>query len=203
MTLDQKIEGYLFFKGEPVSLKELASVLGTDRASIRAAASVLGEKLSGRGLVLVENDDALMLGTRPELGPLFEEMRRKELSGELSKASIETLAIILYKAGVARSEIDYIRGVNSGFILRNLLVRGLIAKETDPNDSRRYVYKPSFDMLAQLGVQKVSDLPNYASIHEALVAGDVTEPEIPEADVDVVETEETVLAVEESNEMPS
>lgn len=176
MTLDQKIEGYLFFKGEPVSLKELASALGTDRASIRAAAYVLGEKLAGRGIVLVENDDALMLGTRPELGPLFEEMRRKELSGELSKASIETLAIILYKAGVARSEIDYIRGVNSGFILRNLLVRGLIIKEIDPSDSRRYVYKPSFDILTQLGVQKITDLPNYAAIHDALVAGDVPEP---------------------------
>ncbi len=182
MTLDQKIEGYLFFKAEPVAYKELAGAFNVQVEHIHSSIEVLKHRLLQSGLVLVEHENAIMLGTKPELGPLFESIRKEELSSELSRASVETLSIILYKSGVTRSEIDYIRGVNSGFILRNLLVRGLIEKETDSRDSRKYVYKPTFDMLGQLGIGSIQDLPRYSEIHEALVAGDVGNSDTEQAE---------------------
>ena len=105
-----------------------------------------------------------MLGTNPEFGSMLEEMRKEELSKELSKASLETIAVILYKEGATRADIDYIRGVNSSFILRNLLIRGLVEKITDPADSRRYLYKPSFDLLSYLGLSKLSLLPEFENM---------------------------------------
>ena len=71
----------------------------------------------------------------------------------------KTLSIILYKNGVKRSEIDYIRGVNSSFILRALSIRGLVDKVVDPDDNRRFIYKPSFDLLSFMGVTSIKELP--------------------------------------------
>ena len=63
------------------------------------------------------------------------EIVKSELDSELSKASLETLAIIIYK-GLASREVDYIRGVNSSFILRNLLVRGWLKRETKRSEDK-------------------------------------------------------------------
>ena len=80
---------------------------------------------------------------------------------DLSKATLETLSIVLYKNGATRAEIDYIRGVNSTFSLRALSVRGLVEKIQDPSDNRRFIYKPTFELLSFMGVTKVEELPEY------------------------------------------
>ncbi len=175
MKLDQKIEGLLFFRGEPISVKKLAELLDAKKDDISEALKTLEEKLADRGLTLVRKEDEVMLGTKSELGPILEKIRKEELSKELSKASLETLSIILYRDGVTRSEIDYIRGVNSSFILRNLLVRGLIEKTAHPTDSRRYAYKPAFDLLAYLGISNIAELPGYLETKAALENGDMQE----------------------------
>ena len=74
--------------------------------------------------------------------------------------------MVLYKNGANRAEIDYIRGVNSSFTLRSLLVRGLVERITDPRDLRRYFYRPSFELLSFLGVKSVEELPEYAEVHK-------------------------------------
>jgi segregation and condensation protein B len=109
-----------------------------------------------------------MLGVAPELAPIIESIRKEELVKDLSKASLDTLSIILYKNGVSRSEIDYIRGVNSSFIIRNLLVRGLIEKVIDEKDTRRNLYRPSFDALSYMGVTSVENLPNFENVRNEL-----------------------------------
>ena len=86
----------------------------------------------------------------------------------LKKASLETLSIILYKNTASRAEIDYIRGVNSSFILRNLLVRGLIEIEAKRGEDRNYVYKPSLNLLEHLGVKSLEELPDFASVSAKL-----------------------------------
>jgi len=117
--------------------------------------------------VLVEKDDSVVLGISKELSSIIDSIRKDEVTRELSKASLETLSIVLYKNGVSRSEIDYIRGVNSSFILRNLLVRGLVEKVTDIKDSRKILYRPTFETLSYMGVAHISELPNYeATISE-------------------------------------
>jgi segregation and condensation protein B len=168
MNLDQKIEAILFMKGEPMTAKKLAELCDATKEEISGAINELEISLQNRGLVLVRKEDSVMLGTNPALGPMLEEMRKEELSKELSKASLETIAILLYKEGATRADIDYIRGVNSSFILRNLLVRGLVEKVIDPTDSRRYLYKPTFDLLSFLGVSNLSELPDFIDMKKTL-----------------------------------
>ena len=164
MELESKIEGLLFYKGEDVEVKKLAELLKVSNEEIEEALKKLEVSLSGRGLVLVRKDDSVVLGITSELSSLIESIRKDEITKELTKSSLETLSIVLYKNGVSRSEVDYIRGVNSSFILRNLLVRGLIEKITDPKDSRRLLYRPTFDALSFMGVTSIEQLPNYNQV---------------------------------------
>src|SRR3989339_1024925 len=178
-NLQNKIEAILFWKGEPMSRKRLAEILSSSakasdgqgrigQLEINEAIEKLKENLKNRGIVLIEKDDEITLGTAPELSPLIEKLQKEELNKELSRASLETLSIILYKNGISRAEIDYIRGVNSSFILRALSVRGLIEKNPDPKDSRRFLYRPSFDLMSFMGVKSVEELPDWAEVHDSI-----------------------------------
>jgi segregation and condensation protein B len=174
MELESKIEGLLFYKGEDVQIKKLAELLNVSKEEVEEALKRLEQSLVGRGLVLVRKDDSVVLGITSELSSLIESIRKEEITKELSKASLETLSIVLYKndpsaqGGVTRSEVDYIRGVNSSFILRNLLVRGLIEKIIDPKDSRRFLYRPTFDTLSFMGITSIDQLPNYNEVKNQL-----------------------------------
>ncbi|MFA6251616.1 MAG: SMC-Scp complex subunit ScpB [Candidatus Paceibacterota bacterium] len=170
MELESKIEGLLFYKGEDVQVKKLAELLDVTVEEIEESLKKLETSLVNRGLVLVRKDDKVVLGITSELSSLIEKIRKDEIAKDLSKATLETLSIILYKNGVARSEVDYIRGVNSSFIIRNLLVRGLIEKVVDPKDSRRFLYHPTFDTLSFMGVTSIDKLPNYAEVKAQLQA---------------------------------
>ncbi len=168
MNLEKQIEAILFWKGEPMQIKKLAEVLKVEKAEVAQALLNLKNNLVNRGMVLVENDGEVTLGTAPELSTLIENLQKEELNKDLSKAALETLSIILYKNGAGRALIDYIRGVNSSFTLRALSIRGLIEKTTDTNDNRRYVYKPSFQLLAFMGVTKVEELPDYEEVNKSM-----------------------------------
>ena len=168
MELESKIEGLLFYKGEDVQIKKLAELLKVSTEEIEESLKKLEISLSGRGLVLVRKDDSVVLGISGELSPIIEGIRKDEVTKELTKSSLETLSIVLYKNGISRSEIDYIRGVNSSFILRNLLVRGLIEKIVDPKDSRRLLYRPTFDTLSFMGITSIEQLPNYEEVRNQL-----------------------------------
>ena len=74
----------------------------------------------------------------------------------------------MYGDEVTRGKIDYIRGVNSGFILRSLLVRGLIERKVYPHDRKRFMYTPTVALLATLGVETVKALPDYERINTEL-----------------------------------
>jgi segregation and condensation protein B len=164
MDLDKKIEAILFWKGEPMKLKKLADMFDVSVDDIKFGINTLKEGLQNRGVALIEKEDEVMLATAPEFSEIIENLTKEELSRDLGKASLETLSIVLYQGPIKRSEIDYIRGVNSQFILRNLLVRGLIDKITDPKDARTFVYKPSFELLAHLGVKSIEELPEYEAV---------------------------------------
>ncbi|HAE36875.1 MAG: Segregation and condensation protein B [Candidatus Nomurabacteria bacterium GW2011_GWF2_35_66] len=168
MELESKIEGLLFYKGEDVSIKKLAELLNVNEEAIKESLNKLEQSLVGRGLVLVRKDDKVVLGITGELSSLIESIRKEEITKELSRATLETLSIVLYKNGVSRSEIDYIRGVNSSFILRNLLVRGLVEKVVDSKDSRRILYRPTFETLSYMNITSIDQLPNYINIVSSL-----------------------------------
>ena len=161
MTLEAKIEGFLFYKAEPVSIKELSTAFSVSEEEVLQSIESLRISCEHRGIILMQIDSKVTLGTNPELSAMLEVIKKEELGKELSKASLETLAIVLYKNGVTRGDIDYIRGVNSSFILRALAVRDLVERVPHPTDSRMYVYKPTIELLRFLGVSRVEDLPEY------------------------------------------
>ena len=169
-NLSNQIEALLFWKSEPVSLKELSKMLSVEEEKINEALLELEKNLENRGIVLVKKDESVYLATSSESSELIKKITKEEESAELGKASLETLSIVLYKSPIRRSDIDYIRGVNSSFILRNLLVRGLIDKKTDPKDSRTFVYSPSFELLAHLGITEVANLPDFEKVQTEIQA---------------------------------
>jgi len=167
-TLAQHIEAILFWRGDPMSLTALSKITGAKKEDIEHAIQDLRPALSHRGIILIEHEGEYTLGTNPESAKLIEKARTEELSKDLGKAALETLAIVLYQEPIRRSEIDYIRGVNSNFILRNLLVRGLIERKADPEDSRAAVYSPSIELLRFMGLTRVSELPDFDRVKEAI-----------------------------------
>ncbi len=167
-SISNGIEAILFFKGEPVSRKKLSEILEAGQVEINEGIEKLKESLQNRGITLIENGNDITLGTAPELSKLIEDLQKEELNKELSKAALETLSIILYKNGVSRAEIDYIRGVNSSFTLRALSVRGLVEKTVDEKDNRRFIYKPSFELLSFMGVKSVEELPDWAEVNNSV-----------------------------------
>jgi len=161
MNLDKQIEAVLFFKGEALSYRKLASILNVKEDDIKAGLKSLKIKLEDRGIILIFKDDKVMLATGPEAHEIIESLKKEELSKDLGKASLESLSIVLYRGPVRKSEIDYIRGVNSATILRNLLVRGLVERKTDENNQRSFFYLPTFELLSYLGISELKELPEY------------------------------------------
>ena len=181
--LDAKLEAILFWKAEPVSFKKLAQLLSTEKtatveavkvteAEIKTSLTELETSLKNRGsgLTLVQTDSEVMLGTAKEFSPLIEQLTKEELSRDLGKAGLETLSIVLYQGPISRADIDYIRGVNSQFILRNLLIRGLVERIDNPKDARSFLYKTTLDLLAHLGVSKIEELPEYEKVRADIEA---------------------------------
>lgn len=164
LTHAQALEAVLFASGESMSKKKLATFLHTTHDGVVEAVEELRGQLAGRGLMLVETEDELELRTSPAAADIVKKLREGELSKDLGKAGLEALAIVLYRGGATRSEIDWIRGVNSSQILRSLLLRGLIERTEDPSDKRKFRYKASTDGLAHLGISKKEDLPRYAEL---------------------------------------
>ena len=161
MNLEQQLEAVLFWKGEPVSIKKLSQTFETTEEEISSVLNKLETALSNRGIVLVRKDGEVTLATSKDASPIIEKLTKDELVRDLGKAGLETLSIITYQGPISRAEIDYIRGVQSNFILRNLMIRGLIEKITNPKDQRSFLYKPTFEMLSFMGITKIEDMPSY------------------------------------------
>lgn len=170
MNLSAQLEAILFWKAEPISLKKLAALLNIDIAAVKNGLQELENALQGRGLTLVRTDDEVMLGTAKEISPLIEQLTKEELTRDLGKAGLETLSIILYQGPISRADIDYIRGVNSQFIVRNLLIRGLVERVDNPNDARSFLYKTTLQLLSHLGISKIEELPEYEQVRNDILA---------------------------------
>ncbi len=186
MNLPQQLEAILFWKAEPISIKKLASFLSLSEDAVRTGLTELEQSLQGRGITLVRTQDDVMLGTAKELSSLIQVITQENISTDLGKSGLETLSIILYRGPISRTDIDYIRGVNSQFIIRNLLVRGLIERVDNPKDSRSYLYTSSLELLAHLGLSKVTDLPDYEAVSKDIDSfqQSTETPVDPEASVD-------------------
>ncbi|MEK9160647.1 MAG: SMC-Scp complex subunit ScpB [Patescibacteria group bacterium] len=168
LSTESLLEAVLFASGEAMPKKRLASLLGISADQLQAAADRLRETLTERGLALIETGGELDLRTSSEAADIVKKLRESELSRDLGKAGLETLALVLYKNGATRGEIDWVRGVNSSTALRSLLLRGLIRRTEDPTDRRRARYEVTSEALAHLSAERLSDLPRYEEFSAAL-----------------------------------
>lgn len=163
------LESLLFVSGEPTTFSRLGKILGLSLEEIGTLIEALGKKYeadASSGLMLVCDDTTVMLATESDNASYVEALTKSTLQENLSKAALEVLAIIAYRAPVSRSEVDAIRGVNCSFTLRNLLLRDLISREGNPSDSRGYLYRPTLRFLRFLGIGQVSDLPDFTTLSE-------------------------------------
>lgn len=168
LPLEAQVESLLFFKGEPVKISTLAKFLKSNEKAILEAITTLENSLQGRGVQLISVNEKIELRTSPEMSEVIESIRKEELTKDLGKAGSETLAIVLYKGPLSRSEVDYVRGVNSTFILRNLLIRGLVEKVPNPKDKRSFLYKPTLELLSFIGIKKIEELPEFEKVKTEL-----------------------------------
>lgn len=159
MDIKKAIQAILFFKAEPISIKEISELLMVDTDTVENALDYLLEPNSA--FTLVREGNNLALGTSPTYSDLINKIRKQELEKDLSDASLETLSSILYLSPISKTELDEIRGVNCAYILRNLMMRGLIERDED-HKSRQYSYRPSVDCLMLLGISNKEDLPGFA-----------------------------------------
>lgn len=170
-NLKTKIESILLIVGSAgVSLKRLREILGQDENQIRQAISELIENYSSHGIRILQKEDEWQFGTAPEESKTVENLIKSEFTESLSRASLEVLATIAYKGPITRAEVEHIRGVNSSFSIRSLLLRGLVERIENPKDARSYIYKISFDFLKYLGIEKIENLPEWDEYHKIEVA---------------------------------
>ena len=144
-----------------MEIKALSKLVEKSEKEIRESLEKLMISLENRGVCLIITETEASLATAPEMGSLIEKIAKDEMSKEIGKAGLETLAIVLYSGPISRRGVDYIRGVNSSFILRNLCIRGLIERESDFKDQRIFRYRSSLNLLAHLGIKKDEELPEF------------------------------------------
>lgn len=166
MDIKQNIEGILFLHGEPISVKKIAQIIGEKPAAVLESLRALKKEYAPRGLRLIVKDDEWQMVTAPELSAILETLIKEEYSAHLSKAALEVLAIVAYKGPLTRSEVEYIRGVNSVYSLRNLLMRGLIERRENPVDGRSHLYSVTFNFLRNFGFSDIHELPHYEEFHK-------------------------------------
>ncbi len=167
-TLKNLLEGYLFVRAGPQSIDALAKRFSASETGIRAAAEELARENEGRGIRVVISDAEVELVTAPELSVAIAEFVKTESGEHLSAAALETLAIIAYAGPVEKSAIDALRGVNSGYMVSELLARGLIDRHSDAQKPHVFMYEPSVEFMKFFGVQNISDFPDHEIVRSKL-----------------------------------
>lgn len=159
-ALSVVLEALLFVAEVPVDPETLAQALACSPETVEAGLQLLSERLAPTGLRVQRFRDRVQLVTAPEFAPFIERFLGLELSSKLSAAALETLAIIAYRQPVTRVEIDGIRGVNSGGVLRTLLARELV-EEVGRLDTVGHpiLYGTTFQFLRYFGLNSLDELP--------------------------------------------
>jgi len=165
-----RIEAILFAAGDPVSIEKIQKFLKLTKVQIKDSIKSLSIRYGSDeiGLQIVEKQGKIQLVTKSDLSGDVAEFLGKTLNEELSKSSLETLAVVAYRGPVTRVQIEYIRGVNCSYALRVLALRGIIERKDNPLDSRSYLYEISFEFLKNLGLQKIEELDEYEKLKEQL-----------------------------------
>ena len=162
MTMDiaPALEAILFSSNRPLKVRELQQATDADRNSVEGALENLREALEGRGVMLMRHHDEVHLATRPEYAAAVRRALRPEVTGRLSQAAYETLAIVAYQQPVSRAGVEEVRGVNCESVLGNLEMRDLITevgRGAGPGQPK--LYGTTMRFLQVMGLESLDHLP--------------------------------------------
>lgn len=156
------IESLLFVSGEPLKIKDIASILECNMEFVNKLMNEMIKKYEAgdRGIKIININNEYQLVTKKENSTYIQKLLKVNIRQSLSQASLETLAIIAYKQPVTRVQIDEIRGVKSDSAVFNLLEKKLI-KESGRMEvpGRPILYSTTDEFLKQFGFEKNSELP--------------------------------------------
>ncbi len=158
--LSAALEAILFSSNRPLKVRELQHATENDRTAVERALGELRARLEGRGVMLMRHQDEIHLATRPEFASAVRRAVRPEVSGKLSPAAYETLAIVAYQQPVPRSRIEEVRGVNCESVLTNLELRDLITevgRGSGPGLPK--LYGTTMRFLQVMGLESLDHLP--------------------------------------------
>lgn len=184
------LEAVLFVAAEPISSTVLAQLVETDRGAVEESLARLAEdyERSGSGLVLRNVAGGWRLFSHPSASPVVERFILSSRHTRLTKAALETMAIVAYKQPVTRHQVAAIRGVNSDGVLSALVDRGLLEEVgRDEGPGRPLLFGTTPEFLERLGLASIGNLPSLAPLLEEPErdeASDVSEeiPIEPESD---------------------
>ncbi len=169
-VLAAQVEAVLFLAVSPVPSGELQSVLGVSGGEVSSALSELAAHLeSGHGLVLRSVAGGWILETNPHFAEVLALFRDTSRRGRvrLSRAAVETLAVISYNQPVTRSEVEELRGVRSERVIETLLSHGLVriaGRKKASGSPLLYRTTPRF--LELFGLEAIADLPSLEELGE-------------------------------------
>ncbi len=159
-STEQLIESLLFIAAEPVTIAQLMRALELPADAIEYAIEKLSLACAERGIRVQRHADLIQLVSAPEAAAAIERFLGINNHQRLSNAALEALAIVAYRQPLTRAQIEAIRGVDCGGVLRVLLGRALIAEvgrlETV---GRPILYATTEDFLRQFGLSHLSELP--------------------------------------------
>jgi len=168
LPLSVKLEAMLFVAAEPVSTVQLATALDVSPSVVERGLNELDTALAARGLRLQRHAGRCQLTTAPQLAELIERFLGLESTTHLSRAALETLAIIAYQQPVTRPQIDAIRGVNSDSMMKSLLSKGLILESGRADGpGRPILYSTTPEFLQHFGLNSILEMPSLATPEEA------------------------------------
>jgi segregation and condensation protein B len=161
MDLSARLEALLFVSPEPVTVTQLATALNVSPDSVEQGLSKLEELMLTRGLRLQHNHGKFQLTTAPEIADKVEHFLGLEATSHLSRAALETLAIVAYQQPVTRPQIDTVRGISSDGVIKSLLGKGLLQEigRTD-GPGRPILYGTTSDFLQHFGLNSLQELPH-------------------------------------------
>jgi segregation and condensation protein B len=198
--LKAAIEAILFIAGNPLSLEKLKGLFEEATAEqIEAQLALLKQDYDSRsaGVMLAEVAGGYQLATKPGQAAWIRKFRSVKVSSKLSKPALETLAIVAYKQPVTRTEVELIRGVNIGGIMRNLMERRLVkivGKKDVPG--KPMLYGTSQEFLQYFGMKDLSSLPTLKEFQE-LEAGEEIMEEAALVDGANASTADAVSGIED------
>jgi segregation and condensation protein B len=164
--LDSVLEALLLVVDSPVSVDALASATSQmpERVSDRLRVLADGWAARDSGIDLREAAGGWRMYTRPKYAPYVEKLLLDGARSKLTRAALETLAVVAYRQPVTRARVSAVRGVNVDAVMRTLLARGLITEAGTDVDSGAVTFATTELFLERLGLSSLTDLPDIAPL---------------------------------------